>query len=120
MGGSGVLVNLSVLWFLTETIGLYYIFSGLIAIESAIITNFILNDHWTWHGIGKRGFKHKLNRLIAFNMVCAVGMVISISILWILTNLGLNYMLSSVAGIMLAAIWNFTTNDNVTWKVDLN
>ena len=48
VGGSGILVNEGLLFLLTEFGGLYYLWSSAIAIEASIITNYILNDFWTF------------------------------------------------------------------------
>ncbi len=48
VGGSGVLVNLGLLFFLTEFVGLWYFLSYALAISASITTNFILNKMWTF------------------------------------------------------------------------
>ena len=117
VGGSGVIVNMGLLWLLTEIAGLYYLISSAISIETSIITNFILNDYWTWKDVGGAGFKERLGRAVKFNVICAVGLVINISILWTMTEVfGIYYMVSNLFGIAGAMLWNFFMNDKVTWK----
>jgi len=117
VGGSGVIVNMGLLWLLTEIVGLYYLISSAISIETSIVTNFILNDYWTWKDVGGDGFKERLDRAVKFNMICATGLVINISILWTTTEvLGIYYLASNLFGIAGAMLWNFYMNDNVTWK----
>ncbi len=48
VGASGVAVNMGLLYALTRFMGIHYILSSILAIEVSILTNFILNDIWTW------------------------------------------------------------------------
>ncbi|MGB2981018.1 MAG: GtrA family protein, partial [Candidatus Zixiibacteriota bacterium] len=60
VGTWGFLVNMFFLWFFTETVGLFYLFSSLIAIEISLIKNYVFNDLWTWRDRGKEGKKEYL------------------------------------------------------------
>ncbi|MGI0064507.1 MAG: GtrA family protein, partial [Nitrosopumilaceae archaeon] len=48
VGASGVLVNLGLLYYLTEYVGLWYFLSYALAISVSITSNFILNKFWTF------------------------------------------------------------------------
>ena len=48
VGTSGVVVNLGLLYILVEWFGLYYMLAAVISIGSSVLSNFILNDKWTW------------------------------------------------------------------------
>ena len=50
VGGSGVLVNLGILYALTDFMGLWYIASQVIAISISISSNFLFNRFWTFSG----------------------------------------------------------------------
>ena len=50
VGASGVLVNLGLLFILTEYVGLWYFLSYTLAISASITSNFILNKLWTFKG----------------------------------------------------------------------
>jgi len=111
----GVLVNLGVLYALTEYAGLYYIVSAVIAIEIAILHNFLWNNYWTWRYRKKeQGF---VKRLLSFNTVALAGMVINIAALWFFTEIiGLWYLLSQAIGIAIGALLNYFWNDMWTFK----
>lgn len=120
VGASGIMVNICLLWALTEKIGLYYLISSAIGIEISIFTNFILNDGWTWKDVGGKRVKDKLNRGAKYNVICAAGLVINMTILWSMTELfGVNYLISNIFGITGAILWNFHVNDTVTWKNEI-
>ncbi|PIU23225.1 MAG: dolichol monophosphate mannose synthase [Chloroflexi bacterium CG_4_9_14_3_um_filter_45_9] len=117
VGLSGVLVNTGLLWLLTEFAGFFYLLSAAIGIESSIISNFALNDFFTFHDRRSPGMKLFLGRLIKFNMVSLAGVAINMAILWLLTeNLEVYYLLSNLCGIAAATLWNYFVNTWWTWK----
>jgi dolichol-phosphate mannosyltransferase len=117
VGLSGVVVNEGILWLLTELTGMKYYVSSVFAIEASIISNFILNDRFTFYDrhTGRTGSFFK--RLLKFNLTCAAGAVIQYGILIVLTEVaGLNYLLSNLIGILIAFIWNYVLSLIWTWK----
>ncbi|MFC1912035.1 glycosyltransferase [Chloroflexota bacterium] len=117
VGGSGVLVNMGLLWLLTEFAGLFYLLSAAISIEISIISNFTLNDYLTFPDRRSRGAGRFLQRLAKFNLVSLAGLGLNMGVLWLLTNVfGVYYMLSNLCGIAVATIWNYVANFWWTWK----
>ncbi len=116
VGVSGTFVNTSVLFLLTEYAGLYYIFSSLIAIETSIVTNFLLNDYWTF-GEKHNNISKKHMRFLSYQLICTAGLLINITILFLLTNLtNMWYIYANIIAIICVFIWDFLVNRNITWK----
>jgi dolichol-phosphate mannosyltransferase len=117
VGLSGVLVNEGALWLLTEFGGLVYYISSIIAIEASIISNFILNDYFTFKDrrTGNKGsFWY---RMFKFNLICATGALIQYGLLLLFTSVfGVHYLISNLIGIFVAFIWNYIINLVWTWK----
>jgi len=117
VGLSGVGVNMGLLWLLTEFGGLDYRLASPISIEMAIISNFTLNDYFTFPDRRTRGEKSFLMRLAKFNLVSLAGLGINLAVLWLLTEtLGIYYLLSNLCGIALATVWNYLVNSLWTWR----
>jgi dolichol-phosphate mannosyltransferase len=117
VGASGVLVNMGLLWLLTEFAGLFYLLSAAISIESSILSNFMLNDAFTFPDRRSKGVKNLLRRLLKFNTVSLAGLGMNMAVLWLLTDiLGVYYLLSNLCGIALATLWNYIVNFWWTWK----
>lgn len=115
VGGSGVIVNMGLLFILSDFFHIYYILSSIIAIETSIILNFILNDIWTWADRKKKSFIH---RFIQYHV--AVG-ITAILVNWILLILlteifGLYYLISNLIGIGAGTLANYTINDLWTFN----
>jgi dolichol-phosphate mannosyltransferase len=117
VGTSGVVVNMGLLWLLTERAGLFYLASAPIAIEMSIINNFILNDIWTFKDRRAPGVAARFMRLLKFNLVSAAGIAINMAVLWACTELlGVYYLVSNLFGIAAAMVWNFVANLSWTWR----
>ncbi|MFP4045649.1 MAG: glycosyltransferase [Candidatus Aenigmatarchaeota archaeon] len=116
VGLSGVFVNMGVLYVLTELAGLFYLISGFFAVESAIVSNFVLNELWTFND---RTGKTILHRFGKFNLISFGGLAINMAFLYGLTEfVGLYYLLSNLIGIAAATAWNFSLNTLFTWHED--
>jgi dolichol-phosphate mannosyltransferase len=117
VGASGIVVNEGLLWVLNGSADLSLVLASGIAIETSIITNFTLNDFFTFRDRREAGTGRFLLRLGRFNLVSLVGLGINISLLLLLTNvLGLFYLLSNLVGIAIAMLWNYLVNLGWTWK----
>ena len=117
VGASGVLVNMGLLWLLTEAGGLFYLASAAFSIETSIITNFALNDFFTFPDRRAPGAGHFFRRLGKFNVVSLAGLGVNMAVLWTLTSVfGVYYLLSNLCGIAVATLWNYLLNLWWTWK----
>ncbi len=113
VGASGIVVNEGLLWVLTAFGGLAYQVSSAIGIECSIVSNFLLNDFFTFGDRRSPGAQSRARRLLKFNVVSLVGLGINLGVLSLLTSVfGVHYLLSNLVGIALAFLWNYGLN---TW-----
>jgi dolichol-phosphate mannosyltransferase len=117
VGLSGVVVNEGVYWILTRFGGLaaYDWLAVIIGIEVSIITNFILNDTFTF--ARRRRGKSFIGRLLKFNLICLAGAAIQWGLFMLFTRVfGVYDLLSNFIGIVVAFLWNYFINRNWTWR----
>ncbi|HEX2923887.1 MAG TPA: GtrA family protein [Chloroflexota bacterium] len=115
VGLSGVFVNMGFLWLLTEVAGIYYLLSSLVAIELSIISNFLLNNAWTFRDRSLGVVK--LAALARYNLVCGGAIVASTTILYLLTTqMGVHYLAANLFAITVTSLWNFAANAAWTWR----
>jgi len=122
VGLTGVFVDMSVLYLLYDanTLGWGLTRSKIIAAEVAIVNNFIWNDAWTFKDLASRqqGWSKRLKRLLKFNIVCSVGLVLNVVLLNLLFNiLGVHYLLANLIAIATVTLWNFWINLKLSWRV---
>lgn len=117
VGGLGTLVNTGLLWLLTEQFGFYYLLSSAFSIEAAVISNFLLNDRFTFADLRRESPSPFWVRMLKYNLVSLSGLVINMAVLWLLTSAaGLYYLLSNLIGIAAATLWRFILNIRWTWE----
>jgi dolichol-phosphate mannosyltransferase len=112
VGISGIAVNTIALVIFKEFLSAPLILASILAIEISILTNFILNDRWTFQEYHNNTW---IRRVIIFNSVSVVGAIINIIVLTILSSIGVWYILGNFVGIGFAFVWNFMGNKKVTW-----
>ena len=119
VGVSGVAVNLGALWFFKARLGLSDLTSAALAVETAMVSNFALNDAWTFSDLRRSQVRvaGRFVRFLRFNLVCAVGALVNIGAFAVLTSLwDFHYMIGGVVGIGVAAVVNYVLNTIVTWE----
>ncbi len=122
VGLSGMIIDMLVLYLLTDGLGLALTRSKIVAAELAIINNFFWNDAWTFADMTRRqvGWSSRLKRLLKFNTICLAGLVLNVLLLNVFFNLifgqSLKYLANLIA-IGAVAIWNFWINFKLSWRV---
>ena len=112
VGLTGVLVNEGLLVLLVYY-GVYYLGASAIAIEVSIVTNFVLNDLWTFRD---RRHGHAATRLLKFNGLMLIGLAVNLAILYLGTDyLKINYALSNLAGIAVAFLVRYWLSVRYAW-----
>ena len=119
VGFSGVFVDLGIFYVLrSQDVGLTS--SAAISGELAIINNFLWNDFWTFSDISSHqpGKRQRLKRLMKFNIVCLLGLVLNVSIVNFFFNiLGINEYIAKLLAIAAVTVWNFWLNLKLSWRV---
>lgn len=117
VGLTGIFVNIGILWILTEFAGFYYLLSAIFSIEASIISNFLLNDFWTFVDRRKKGFKEWLKRMGKFNLISSPAFPMQMGVMGMLYEFfGVYYIIAAFIGILAVFIWNFVANSLWTWK----
>lgn len=117
VGLSGIIVNQGLLWLLTDFGGLQYYISALFAIEASIISNFVLNDYFTFADRRTGRGRSFIVRLLKFNVTCLAGAGIQYGLLVLFTSVfGVYYLISNLIAIAVAFLWNYFMSSWWTWK----
>ncbi len=117
VGASGIIVNEGLLWLLHGNAGLSLLLASVIGIEASIITNFVLNNRFTFADRRGKGVKSHFKRLGQFNLVSLGAVVINIGLLWLFkTKFGVHYLIANLIGIAVSMLWNYFANNWWTWK----
>jgi putative flippase GtrA len=113
-----MIVNMVVLTGLTRR-GLGYLSAGVVAVQLALTSNFILNEFWSFADFAEReaSLGARFTRYLKFNLFCLGGAALNLVALWTLTaTLGLHYLISHAIGIVAATVWNYGFGANIVWE----
>jgi len=121
VGTSGVFVNQGIFILCTRQFNIDYRISSLIAIQTAITSNFLLNYFWTWND---RRLKRNSNVFSAFLKFNASSFITAFVFNWItlvfLTEiLHIQDWISNLAGISVAAAVNFCVSNFWVFKTKI-
>ncbi len=117
VGASGTVVGLGLLALFVEAGGLKETLSVAMSYEISIITNFILNELWTFSDRRTPGLKSFTMRGLKFNLVSLVGFGINLGVFSLAYKIGgIYYILSEVIATAVAMFWNFFSNITWTWR----
>jgi dolichol-phosphate mannosyltransferase len=117
IGALGAIINLGILYLLTNIYGIYYLISGAIGIEAGLLSNFVLNKIWTFKDREVKGLKSIGRALYRDHVVRFIGILLNLFVLWFLTTIGgIYYIFSQIVGIFVAMMWNFIGNKWFTWE----
>ena len=116
VGASGVLVNLGLLFYLTEYVSLWYFLSYALAISASITSNFILNKFWTFRD--SINSQRTIVMYVKFVGVSLLGMAIQLGTVYLLVeSLAVYYMLAALVSICIAGVINFMINRSWTFGI---
>lgn len=120
VGGTGVVVDMALLFVLSDPsmLGLGLTRSKLLAAEAAILSNFLLNDAWTFGDVANKtpGFRAKVRRFIGFNVICSLGVAINVVLLNLMFNYGhINRYVANAIAIAAVTGWNYLLNRHLNW-----
>lgn len=122
VGGSGVVVDMTLFCLLADPrfLALNVTFSKILAAEAAMISNFTLNELWTFRQSGSENNRlgALLRRFLLFNAICGIGIGLAVLLLNLFySGLKWNLYLSNLLAIIMVTFWNFGMNTRFNWRI---
>lgn len=115
-GGIAAAVNLTVLYILTDWLGIWYLFSTILAYVVSFLIGFFLQKFWTFEN-DKKDVLYAQMALYLFLVL--FNLVINIVLMYVLVDLlGLWYMLAQFLIIGLIAAWDFMAYKFLVFKIE--
>jgi len=115
VGVAGIAVQLPVLAALTKGLGFSYLVATALAVEAAVLHNFVWHERWTWrertHTSGNR--RSMLARLACFHLANGVTSMLS-NLIWmrvLVGYFGAPVVISNLAAIAATAVVNFALSE---------
>jgi putative flippase GtrA len=113
VGGMGVAVQFAALFVMKSLLGFDYLFATAIAVEAAIVHNFVWHEQFTWADRIQLSWRASLVRLFRFNLTTgAVSILGNLALMKVMVGQGrMNYLLANAIAIALCSIANFLVSD---------
>jgi dolichol-phosphate mannosyltransferase len=114
VGLLGIVVNQLALFGFTESLGIYYLVSSILASQVSTLSNFVLTEAWVFR---HRETRHSLIvRYLVFNAINMATLVVRVPVLYLLTELtGIHYLVSNLVAIGLTFGIRYLVADNWIW-----
>ena len=115
VGGTGVIVHMSVLFGLIWIAGAKFEFAQSSATLVAMTSNYLLNNLLTFRDIRRRGWS-LVRGWFSFALTCSIGAVANVGIAEYLYGNKTSVFMSAIAGIAVGLVWNYVVSATYTWR----
>lgn len=118
VGAIGILVQLSMLAFLESAVHLDYLAATALAVETAILHNFLWHERFTWRDRTRAEPGTSLARFLKFNLTTGLFSIGGNLVLMRLFvgMLDLNYFVANLLTIAVCSVGNFLANDQIVFR----
>ena len=110
VGAFGAVLNTAVLYVLYEWFHLPLLIASAVAVETAVISNYLWNDRWTFAAPSR-----SLHRFAKFNVSALGGLAINMLSVALLTFFGMHLVLANAVGIAAGFVANFRLSSTWVW-----
>jgi len=111
VGGSAFIIQMGVMAFLVEYVGLRghleKNIANIISGEIALLYAFLANRSWTWKDIPRQKGKGLLRQLFLFHAANGIGITLKLTLFAVLDLVGLHYAINVTIGVAIAATFDF-------------
>ena len=97
---------------LFQWMGAYLLLASTADIEISIVTNFFMNDLWTFRDRRSGRF---LSRLVKFNLLMLAGLVVNTAVLDVGVNYGMSAAIANLFGIAAAFLLRYGLSVKYAW-----
>jgi len=113
VGGFGIAVQLAVLLGLRSGFHLNYLLATALAVETAIVHNYLWHERYTWADRVQPSRRKSLPRLLRFNLSAgAVSIAGNLALMKLMVGLGqVNYLIANGVAIAFCSLLNFMVSE---------
>ena len=120
VGGLGIGVQIALLFLLKSVFGLNYLAATGVAVEVAVVHNFLWHERYTWVDRVRPSWRKSLPRLLRFNLTNgAVSIGGNLALMKIMVGVGhVNYLAANAVAIVVCSVFNFLLSDAYVFERD--
>jgi putative flippase GtrA len=104
------------LWTFVEVGDLYYVMAAIIAIEITILSQYVVNNAWTFRDRSNDGRRSFLAGLLRTNLVRGTAIPLQTGLLFVFVDaLGLMYLGANLVAVFLSGFYRYALDARWTW-----
>jgi putative flippase GtrA len=113
VGGIGIVVQFAALFLLKGVLHFNYLAATAIAVEAAVVHNFVWHEQFTWADRIKSCWRRTLSRFLRFHLANgAVSILGNLALMKVMVGLGhMNYLVANAISIALCSLLNFLVSE---------
>ncbi len=115
VGLTGAILNLLLMRIIVGGFNEPIYLGAIVALEASIISNFLLNNYWTYKNRKSNGTVFR--KYLKYNMMSSLGSGIYFALIFVLTLFGVGYLLATAIGILGSFSTNFGGSQGVVWHL---
>jgi putative flippase GtrA len=114
-GAGGLVVQIATLAVLVQVAQLHYVAATIIAVEAAILLNFVWHENWTWRDRGRSSW---LPRLLRFNALTAVTSLVGSVVVttFLVETVSMNPIVANSISVVVLGALNFIGSDRFVFR----
>ena len=122
VGALGIAVQLTVLLGLKSGMHLNYLLATALAVETALVHNFLWHERYTWADRVQPSWSKSLPRLLRFNLATGgVSIAGNLALMKILVSLAhMNYLIANAVAIASCSLLNFLVSEEWIFDAEAN
>jgi putative flippase GtrA len=122
VGALGMVVQMGVLYFFASRLRANYLLATALAVETAVLHNFIWHERFTWADCGELTARPALGRLLRFNLTTgAISVTGNLVVMSLLVGLAhLRFLVANLVTIALCSLLNFVVSDRLIFRACTN
>lgn len=110
-GGVAFIVDVSILYVLTEFAHIHYMISSTISFTIGLIISYLISILWVFN---EKRIEKKTVELTVFAAIGGVGLILTSSFMWFFTSiLLLHYLFSKILTTAIVFLWNFLAKKRI-------
>jgi putative flippase GtrA len=99
------LINLVIIWLMTDIFGVHYLLSSIAGYASIVITSYIFSVTWIFT---ERKIASRKKEFVAFTLITIFAILMNLVSMWFFTDqLGWHYIISNITTNFLATLWGY-------------
>jgi putative flippase GtrA len=120
IGALGIAVQLVVLLALKSGFHLSYLLATALAVEAAVVHNFLWHERYTWADRVQPSWRMSLPRLLRFNLTTGgISIAGNLALMKVMVGLGhVNYLVANGVAIALCSLANFLVSEEWVFEKD--